>query len=91
MVAPGSSFRWLTGGEDIVCFERSEQWRKAFCRKCGSPVPTTDEPGTSAWIPAGSLDEDLGLQVGAHIYSASRASWDVIGDDGAIRFDEEMS
>jgi hypothetical protein len=30
------------------------------------------------WVPAGLLDDEMRLEIGAHIFVASKASWDMI-------------
>ena len=39
-------------------------------------------------VPVGCLDENPELMVGDHIWVGSKASWDVIGADGAPRYEE---
>ena len=36
-------------------------------------------------VPVGALDGATAIAVGRHIYVASKASWDLIGNDGAVR------
>ena len=90
IVTPGDGFRWLQGEEARRWFERPSSWRRAFCVECGSPTPMGDDLGRTFWVPAGGLDECDGLRVGAHIYLGSCASWDIVADDGALRFEEGM-
>jgi len=42
-------------------------------------------------VPAGILDDNPKLAVGEHIFVGSKAHWDVLGEDGAPRFDEGSS
>ncbi len=45
------------------------------------PFPNDDQ--TTYWVPTGLIDQsDPGIKVGAHVFVDSKASWDVIGDDG---------
>ncbi len=36
---------------------------------------------TTWFVPAGLLDEDPGVAVRGHIWTASMPSWEIIGDD----------
>ena len=90
LVTPGDCFRWVQGEEETRRFERASAWRRGFCVACGSPTPLGDDLGKVFWVPAGGLDESDGLRVGAHIYLGSCAAWDVVADDGALRFAEGM-
>lgn len=78
---------WDKGGDNITYF-KLEHTRKqrAFCKRCGSPLPLQNEEGHVV-LPAGTLDDDRALQPTAHIFYASRSSWeDKIKD--LKRFDE---
>ncbi len=63
-------------GESNINFFALENTRKtrAFCSTCGSPVPRLE--GSQVVLPAGSLDEHCSLEPTAHIFYASRASWE---------------
>lgn len=76
-------FRWLSGQQQIEVYQLPSGYRSVFCRICGSHVPDADEARSTYWIPAGLLDmQDPGLKVGAHVFVASKAAWDKIGDEG---------
>lgn len=67
---------WEKGQENITHFKlKGTQKQRAFCKICGSPLPRK-EGATSVVLPAGSLDEDINLKPTAHIYYASRSSWE---------------
>lgn len=74
------NLRWLSGEDAIRSYEYSEIYTPHFCGTCGSPVPLVGKFGY-CFIPVGSLDDDPGLKVYKHIFVASKASWDHIGDD----------
>lgn len=67
---------WVAG-EDLVNTYKHPETRHArsFCGVCGSalPVVSTD----LLMVPAGSLDTEMAIVPDAHIFSASRAAWDV--------------
>ncbi|MEQ9075107.1 MAG: GFA family protein [Sandaracinaceae bacterium] len=48
--------------------------KRVFCSTCGSPMPRQDPNGMIV-LPAGSLDDDHGLEPTAHIFCNSRAGW----------------
>ncbi|KZL26387.1 GFA family protein [Pseudovibrio sp. Ad37] len=67
-----------TSGEDSIKSYNvtSTQHRRSFCEECGSPVPTHDRENNFLVVPAGSLDTPVDTQPTAHIFMASKASWD---------------
>lgn len=83
----GARLSWEKG-EDYITYFKLEGTRKerAFCKICASPLPRqTGE--CNVILPAGTLDEDTVLEPTAHIYYASRSSWeDKVMD--LKRFDE---
>ena len=78
IIAQAKNFRWISGQENISSYVRSTGFRSDFCSRCGSPVPNPLRSTSYYWIPAGLLDDDVGLQVGVHLYAGSKASWDTI-------------
>lgn len=75
-------------GENNITYFKLEGTRKerAFCRTCGSPLPRR-EGEHHVVLPAGTVDDDTFLEPTAHIFYASRASWeDKVMD--LKRFDE---
>jgi hypothetical protein len=44
-------------------------------------MPVHDSKETMAWVPAGALDQDLGVLPTVHIYVGSKAPWFCITDD----------
>ncbi len=83
------ALRWLSGAADIVTWKKPDHdWRIGFCKTCGSQVPGENDSDT-LFVPAGLLNEDpTDLEVVHHIYVDSKASWDVIGDNGKQHSDE---
>lgn len=79
----GDHFNWISGEQQIQLFKTQSGYRSVFCKICGSHLPDPNPDGTTFWIPVGLLDSpNPGIKVGAHVYVDSKASWDVIGDDG---------
>ncbi|ARG98321.1 GFA family protein [Legionella micdadei] len=78
---------WEQGEENIAYFKlENTRKERAFCKICGCPLPRQDGKGKVV-LPAGTLDDDISLEPTAHIFYASRSSW----EDKVInlkRFDE---
>lgn len=72
---------WVSGEDLLTTFERPSGYGSTFCRVCGSPAPDSDQRKTMYGVPVGLLDGNPVLLVGDHIYVASKATWEVIGDD----------
>jgi hypothetical protein len=75
-------FRWLAGQEHISSWVKDTGFRSDFCAKCGSPVPNPLRGTPYYWVPAGLLDGEQELDVAAHLFVGSKASWDVIAAPG---------
>lgn len=71
-------FNWLSGQEHIRSYVKDTGFRSDFCLSCGSPVPNVLTNTDMYWVPAGLLEETDGFKVVQHIYSESKAHWDVI-------------
>jgi hypothetical protein len=81
----GNGFVWLAG-KDLV----ADGPKHAFCRVCGCHAPYSIKDGKIN-VPVGALDGTPAIAVGRHIYVASKASWDLIGNDGAVCHPENGS
>jgi hypothetical protein len=79
--------RWDAGAELIRRYESETGFKSHFCSRCGSPLPNPTANDSAWWVPVGLLEGDAGLRVGAHLFVASKAPWDVI-PDAAEHFDE---
>ena len=66
---------WISGQDKarIYNLPRTRHTR-CFCSTCGSALPHVTE--TMVVVPAGCLDTDPGAGPDAHIFTASKASWD---------------
>ena len=80
-------FEWISGNDQIREFITESGFKSHFCSTCGSPVPNLTSNDRAYWIPVGLLEETGQLELVAHLYVESRASWDVIADAGE-QFDE---
>jgi len=81
-----ASLVWEKGQDKFACFTlEGTRKQRAFCTICGSPLPRQE----ATWIilPAGTLDVDSAVEPTAHVYYASRSSWEDKLKD-LKRFDE---
>jgi len=78
--ADGRGFRWTAGASLVERFESSAETFRAFCRVCGSNLPVLEDDDTHVIIPAGTLDDDPGIEPIVHIHVASKARWYEIAD-----------
>jgi len=85
VAADARGFAWRAGEEHIVRYRSSPQSERCFCGRCGSVLPELVD-GTAS-MPAGGLDDDPGTRPCAHIFTASKAPWYVLPDDGLPRFE----
>ena len=83
LVLRNEDFRWLSGQDQIATWRKpTGDWQCWFCRCCGSPLPGQNDPAR-IYVPAGLLQDGADrLQVRHHIWTGSKAPWDVIGDGG---------
>jgi hypothetical protein len=91
IVDPGH-LEWISGQDQTTRFDlpSAKSFATTVCRACGSPVPRLSRDRQRAIIPAGSLDDDPGIQPTARIFWDSRAAWSCSGDD-LSRFPESPS
>ena len=82
LIVAADKFRWLAGEDSIGRWQRETGFRSWFCRNCGSTVPNPLRDTGYAWVPAGALDDDAQLEIGAQLFLASRASCDRPRTDG---------
>ncbi|GJL82465.1 MAG: ADP-ribosylglycohydrolase [marine bacterium B5-7] len=84
-VEPGT-FQWLSGENLLTSYESNQEFGLQFCSRCGSTLCGTYR-GKVHGITLGCLNEDPQIEIGMHIYTGSKAAWDVI-PDGVTRFEE---
>lgn len=72
-----ATLEWLSGHDLVRTFELpGTRHRKSFCTECGSALPGVDADTGLLVVPAGSLDDPIGIRANAHICGDSRAEWD---------------
>jgi hypothetical protein len=86
LFASTASLKWISGHEKVTEFNLpSTRHTKCFCSICGSALPNKQRDAALLVVPAGSLDGEIRIRPDAHIFVASRASWD-LGLDGVQAF-----
>jgi hypothetical protein len=77
------AFRWLQGEDLVVHYDlpAARSFATSFCRRCGSPLPHLTRGGREAIIPAGTIDDELGVKPERHVHWASRAEWYADGSE----------
>ncbi|HEY6600024.1 MAG TPA: GFA family protein [Pseudomonadales bacterium] len=78
-------FRWTAGVENVAEYPSSPGHVRAFCRTCGSSVPTVKADYTC--IPAGAFDVDPLVKPTLQIFAGSKAPWHVIASQ-PVAYDE---
>jgi hypothetical protein len=83
IVVDNDAFTWLRGEESIRNWKKPDaEWAMSFCSTCGSPLPGYNDDDRM-FVPAGLITEGgESLEVLHHIFVASKAEWDEIGDSG---------
>lgn len=76
-----SKFRFLTGEEGVVYFQKTEETQLAFCGRCGSSLFTKKAAGQKHNIRLGILDTPPSKSPSFHIFTGSKAPWLEIRDD----------
>ena len=74
-----ADFELETGADQCVEYASSPGDTRAFCRQCGSVVPTVG--GEQVSLALGSLDDAADVHPEAHIFAASAAPWFPIEDE----------
>lgn len=74
--------KWISSTENIKTFNLpSTRHTRSFCSLCGSALPSLQMNGKLLVVPAGCLDTPIEISPTAHIFCASKASWeDVLGN-----------
>jgi hypothetical protein len=81
-IVAADDFRWIGGEESIRSWVKDTGFRSDFCSNCGSPVPNPLKNCAYFWVPAGLLDANAKLEVGAQLFVASKAVWDTVTSPG---------
>ncbi|MGE0384737.1 MAG: GFA family protein [Gammaproteobacteria bacterium] len=79
VAVPAQHFRLLAGAESIRRHASPAPIERAFCGRCGSPVPSGRDDGTIVG-PAGGIVDPIAARPQAHLFAGSRAGWYPIAD-----------
>jgi hypothetical protein len=77
LFVPPEQFHWVKGADQVGTYDipEAKYLTTAFCTQCGSSLPWEVKGGRSRVVPAGSLDDDPGIQPEQNIFWGSRAPW----------------
>jgi len=77
LFSSSARLKWISGEDKATLFNLpSTRHSRCFCSICGSALPSVQMNGKLLVVPAGSLNSEVTLRPSAHIFVASRASWD---------------
>ncbi len=82
-----NKFQWTSGEKLLTSYLNKDGIGLQFCKICGSTLAGVAH-GKVMGITLGCLNGNPKIKLGQHIYTGSKASWDVIPNDGAPRFEE---
>ena len=80
VIGPLASFHWRGGTEKIGTWMSSPRERRSFCAVCGSKVPRVEHDSQRVFMPAGSLEGELGIRPQLHLFVASKPGWHMLSD-----------
>lgn len=79
-------FKWLSGEDQLTSYTSGHGFGLRFCSTCGSTLCGVLE-GVVHGVTLGCVNGDPDVEIGRHIFVASKASWEVI-PDGVVTFEE---
>ena len=82
-------FRWVTGEDLLTSFVGEHGAGLKFCSKCGSTLCGIVD-GEVHGVTLGCVNGDPDIEIGRHIFVASKAPWEVI-PEGVTTFEEGPS
>lgn len=82
LLVSNGQFKWLRGEGEITKYSHNINYKSHFCRHCGSPLPNTLKGNNGYWVPAGLINDKINNRVSAHVYTGSKANWDIIPNEG---------
>ena len=88
LIVERENFHWVSGEDHRLTFELRPTYSVTRCKTCGTWLPIEEE-GDKVFLAAGTLDDDLGVGIGNHIFHGSRADWD--RDKECVRYFDERS
>lgn len=82
-----TALRVTQGASLIGAYEKGSDTTMHFCSRCGSSLYSRKPVSGLVHIRLGTLDETPSLPPQAHVHIASKADWEVMGEDDLPRFD----
>ena len=77
LFSSSAALKWLSGESSVREFRLpGTRHAKCFCSTCGSALPMKQMNGELLVVPAGSLNTEVRTTPNAHLFMASKASWD---------------
>lgn len=76
VIDPGS-LKWRKGEDLLTTYLEDGKVGKKFCKLCGTVLCGVVD-GDIHGVTLGSLNDDTGIEIKAHIFISSKASWEVI-------------
>ena len=77
-----ADFRIVSGAGELRGYRSSPPIERTFCATCGARLTVRfDGMPDTVWVSLATLDDDPGVRPGAHMFVASKASWDEISDE----------
>lgn len=70
-----STFRWVSGGEDVGRYQSSSHSARLFCNACGSSLVAEIEGGKILAITSATLDDKLEVKSEHHMFARSKVDW----------------
>lgn len=75
LFSTSAKLTWVSGAAKVKSFNLAgTRHSRSFCADCGSAMPS--QQGPLLVVPAGSLDSELNKVPNAHLFCASKASWE---------------
>lgn len=80
MLARLDAFEWTRGRDRVRIYEapllsEPPAYRRAFCERCGSPLPCEIEGSGFVLLNPGVLDDDPGTREFRHAFVEQKAAW----------------
>lgn len=81
-----AEFSWTSGESQLTSYVGKRGFGLQFCSKCGSTLCGVFD-GVVHGVTLGCVNGDPSIEIGQHIYTGSKASWEIL-PDGVQTFEE---
>jgi len=76
------NFKFISGEDNLTEFIENENKSRFFCKNCGSPIMAKLKNNPDfVRVRLGSITNDVNVKIEKHIFTGSKANWDIICDD----------